>query len=137
MNSWALSKQFLLCFGQRHQPEKSLISVKEFANIVESPSRVSSILAGRTLFIQMISTTPLSGFSGQSKQESHTARYTVYDGQMGSIDGIMPEANLCVILRARSFSGMVSQSTSMSRSEQKTIFGIRASSSAEHRKSQL
>jgi PAS domain S-box-containing protein len=54
MNSLALSKQFLQCSGQRHRPEKQLISLKESLNIVGLPSKNSLIAGGRTSFIQMI-----------------------------------------------------------------------------------
>jgi PAS domain-containing protein len=64
-----------------------------------------------------------------SKREIHTAQSTVCDVQMESTDRITRWANLCVILAARSFSGMAFQSISMSENEQKTIFATQVSNS--------
>src|SRR4029077_10864389 len=63
---------------------------------------------------------------GQSALESHTAQFIDCDAQTECTDGITRWANLFVIPRARSFSGMASRPTSMSGSVQKIIFAIRA-----------
>ena len=103
--------------------------VKESLNIVGSPSKNSLIACGRESFIQMIGRRLRRRSPGQSALESHTAQFTACDAQMESTDGITQWASLCVILRARSFNGMASRSTSMSENEQKTIFATRVSNS--------
>src|SRR5258707_15729030 len=129
MNSLASSKQFLQCFGQPHRPERKLISLKDFLNISGSPSKKPLIAGGRDSFILMIERRSRRHSSGQSALENHSAQYSACDLQMESTDGITRWVNLCVIPTARSFSGMVSRSTSMIGNGRKITFATRVSNS--------
>src|SRR5271168_4858344 len=136
MNSWALSKQFLQCSGQPHRPERKRISLKDTLNIMGLPSKKQLVAGGKATFILTIARRPCRHSSGQSKQEDHTTEFTACDVQMEGTDGMKRWANHYVIPTARSFSGMASRSTLMSGNGQKTVFVIRASGSAQRRKSQ-